>query len=63
MRFTKKIVGTALLLAALLTMGVTAAAKSAGASYHMHAVDPLNAIIAAVFALLVGGVIYVRRHR
>ena len=63
MRYTKRIIMTLLLYVVLLAMGVTAAARSAEASYPAGAVDPLNAVIAAVLVFLTGGIIFVRRHR
>ena len=63
MRYTKRIIMVLFLYAVVLAMGVTAAARSAEASYSVSTVEPVNAAIAAVFALLTGGIIFVRRHR
>lgn len=63
MKYTKRIIMLVIVHAAILAVGVTAAAKSTQVSNAVKTVEPTNAVIAAVLVLLAGGVIFILRHR
>ena len=63
MKYTKRIIMLVIVHIAILAVGVTAAAKSTQVSNAVKTVEPANAVIAAVLALLAGGVIFILRHR